>query len=246
MKRRYLLLPLLLGYLLGLMLMIPARLVIAWLPLSAGVSLLGASGTLWQGQVQSLVLGKQQVGPLSWNWRSAGLFEGKIAADIELADPRMINGRGIVGWNGEWSIQEATLRFPAAVLGNAMRLSAELSGDINAHLTQLRFTPRNCIEAVADIRWSNGDLVDIAATVNTGDTRLRIKCVNQQWLADITQTSEQLHSKGQLLLQGAQQYRLQGEVTPGPTFPTALLMLLAQSAGHESQGRYTFETSGRW
>ncbi|MFB0712668.1 type II secretion system protein N [Buttiauxella noackiae] len=246
MKRQYLLLPLVLGYLLGLLLMIPARFVIDWLPLSSEVSLQGVSGTLWQGQVQTLALGKQQVGPISWNWRSTALLEGKIAADIALADPRIINGRGIIGWNGEWSIQEATLRFPAAVLGNAMSLSAKLGGEVSAHLTLLRFTPRNCIEALADMRWSNGNLVDIAATVNTGDTRLRIKCVNQQWLADITQTSEQLHSKGQLRLQGAQQYRLQGEVTPGATFPPALLMLLAQSAGHESQGRYTFETSGRW
>ena len=163
MKRQYLLLPLVLGYLLGLLLMIPARFVIDWLPLSSGVSLQGVSGTLWQGQVQTLALGKQQVGPISWNWRSTALLEGKISADIALADRRKINGRGIIGWNGEWSIQEAMLRFPAAVLGNAMSLSAKLGGEVSAHLTQLRFTPRNCIEALADVRWSNGNLVDIAA-----------------------------------------------------------------------------------
>ncbi|RPH30131.1 type II secretion system protein N [Buttiauxella warmboldiae] len=246
MKQGYLLLPLLLGYLLGLVLLLPARFVIAWLPTAPGISLEGIGGTLWQGQAQVLRLENQQVGPVSWQWRSRALLEGKVAAEVVLADPHKIHGRGHVGWNGEWSVDNATLRFPAAIFASLTALPAELNGEVNARLTHLRFTPQRCITAQADVRWKDGRVTIGAETLNTGDIHLQIKCASKRWLADIMQTSEQLSSKGQLWLNGQQRYRLQAEVTPGTDFPPALLMLLAQGTGHETQGRYTFETSGRW
>jgi general secretion pathway protein N len=246
MKPLHFILPLAVSYLIALVVMVPARIAIERLSLPQGLNLEGVSGTLWQGQAQTLRWQNQQIGPFSWVWRSKGLLEGQLAALVELSDVRGIKGNGAVGWNGEWRIDDARLYFPAAEVGHALALSAQFSGEIDAKLTHLRFTPKGCIAAKADLHWKNGSVADTAGLLTTGDTRLRVKCVNQQWLADITQDSAQLRSKGQFSLPGHQQYRLQAELTPEPGFPPALQMLLAQGASDEKNGRYTFETSGRW
>ncbi|MEW7314790.1 type II secretion system protein N [Buttiauxella gaviniae] len=246
MKPRYLLFPLLLSYLIALIGLMPARFVIEWLPLPAGVGLGGVSGTLWRGQAQTLRWDNQQIGPFSWTWRGLALLEGSIAAQICLADPRGIQGAGTIGWNGEWNIDDATLKLPAAVLQNALPLTLQLAGEIDARLVHLRFTPNHCLESQAFLRWKNGGVTDNAQALNTGDVRLRLRCVSTRWLADITQSSPEFNSTGQLSLKGFKAYRLQGEITPGPTFPPALLMLMTQSKGSDAPGRYTFDTSGRW
>lgn len=246
MKPLHLLLPLLLSYLIGLLVMLPARFAIGWLPLPPGANLQGVSGTLWQGQAQTLRIDNQQLGPFTWDWKGAALLQGQIAAQVALSDPRGISGKGSVGWNGEWNVDDATLHFPAAVLHDTLALSAEFSGDVSAQLSHLRFTPQGCVAARATLNWKNGGVTDAAGALNTGDTRIQVKCANKQWRAEITQASEQLKGHGQVSLSARKDYRLQGEITPGPTFPPALLMLLTQGARQEKSGQFTFETSGRW
>ncbi|MBZ0059564.1 MULTISPECIES: type II secretion system protein N [unclassified Leclercia] len=244
-KTLILLLPLLLGYFITLLLMLPARFALGWLSLPAALQLEEIDGTLWQGEVQNVVWNKRQTGPLSWSWRSSALLRGDIAADIGIADPRGIRGSGVVAWNGDWNIDDARLHLPAALSGELLGLAVGLGGDVNATLTQLRFTARGCIAARADLTWTQGSVETLAGRLNTGDTQVRLKCINQQWRADITQRSPQVNSKGQFTLTGGGDYRWQSEVTPGADFPSALLNLLNPGARHQTNGQFTVDTAGR-
>ncbi|MGL5600935.1 MAG: type II secretion system protein N [Silvania sp.] len=246
MKAWKMILLVLLSYLFTLLIALPARVAVGGLPMPASLQLQGISGTLWEGQVQTIRWKTLQIGPVHWAWQGSALLTGEIAAQVELADPQGLDGRGTLGWNGEWNIRHARLHLPARVLPEPLGLTAELSGDIDARLAQLRFTPEGCIAAQGDLYWKAGRVVSIAGALTTGDTRLRLGCRNRQWRTDFTQRSEQVSSTGQFTLSGSREYRGKSEVAPGADFPPALMLLLTQSARQQANGTFTLDTSGRW
>lgn len=71
-------------YLLSLIWNLPAAFV--WNRVSgqlpAEVRLHGLSGTLWSGQVQRMEVSGIDQGALSWNWKPAHLFTGRVALDL--------------------------------------------------------------------------------------------------------------------------------------------------------------------
>src|SRR5690554_2767927 len=71
-------------YVLGLIVFLPARLVVALLPLPEHIQVAGVEGTLWRGQAQQVRLQHKYLEQVNWHVFPLALVTGKLAADVHI------------------------------------------------------------------------------------------------------------------------------------------------------------------
>ncbi|MEM9101238.1 MAG: type II secretion system protein N [Pseudomonadota bacterium] len=109
-----------------------------------GVTLIGPSGTLWRGELQSVVIKNRQVSNLTinnvkWSFSFLGLFTGKTAISLELND-ESINGTATIGrtFSGKIVGHDVYLKMPLELMNPLMRKSrVQTKGTLNTQLDNL-------------------------------------------------------------------------------------------------------------
>ncbi|MFQ6372252.1 type II secretion system protein N [Shewanella sp. YIC-542] len=127
-------------YLLFMIMLFPARVAVALMPLPSGVQLGGVSGSLWHGQADVLQIGSRQLERLSWQLQPSSLFTGVVQAQWQLGSrASAVNGKGIISWSSA-GIAARQLRLDAPVgflVGNRrLPFKTVLSGDISLLLDE--------------------------------------------------------------------------------------------------------------
>ena len=70
-------------YLVFVVVLMPAKWAVQFIPKNAGVEPSGVSGTIWQGQAQQLMLRGEQIDKVQWQVKPLALLTGQLAADVK-------------------------------------------------------------------------------------------------------------------------------------------------------------------
>lgn len=73
-------------FLIALIVTVPARFVLQFVPLPAQVQIGGVEGTLWRGQADTLLVDGTMLRNMQWQVRPLSLLAGQVVADIELGE----------------------------------------------------------------------------------------------------------------------------------------------------------------
>lgn len=79
---------------------LPIQAVLTHAPLPSQLKIAGASGSLWQGQVQQLQWQHYNLGQVSWQLQPMQLLTGNLQAKVRLGrgNPWQLRARGVVGY----------------------------------------------------------------------------------------------------------------------------------------------------
>ncbi len=123
-------------WLVGLLTMLPARVVHHWFS-PPELQMSGISGTIWNGRASALQVQGLYLSNVRWSMQPLRLFTGKLAYLIQ-ADPPggFMTTRFAIGLNGRLHFNELQAALPIAALGAAIR-NDDLGGDVTLQLDEL-------------------------------------------------------------------------------------------------------------
>ncbi|RUO42993.1 hypothetical protein CWE15_06215 [Aliidiomarina taiwanensis] len=232
-------------YLVGLLVFLPARLVMALAPLPEHVQLQGVQGTLWKGQAQQIRIQHQYMEQVSWDVFPLALLAGQLAADIQIGQSPVNPVRGQAHVVMSLSGQQLTLtdaRFQGE-LGHLARWLdipdlVPLQGEVVLGVTEFALGQPICSHLNARLAAYEVETLMGTRWQALGDYSMQLACSNGLVQVDMDPSNY-------LGL------RVQGDFAPGnvdlavtmqPTAmaPTAIHDLLQLVGRPNQQGQYSF------
>jgi|SRR5690554_3182764 len=129
-------------YLVGLVVYLPARLLVAFAPLPEHVQLSGVSGTVWNGRIDRVQFDTRALEQVEWQVFPLALFAAQVVADVQIiattANPISGTARVQTGFFGGTKIENARLNGELGTLGAWLNIPdlVPLSGDVVLGVTE--------------------------------------------------------------------------------------------------------------
>lgn len=129
-------------YLIGLIVYLPARLLVAVAPLPENIQLNGVSGTLWNGRIERAQFDTRSLEQVEWQVFPLALFAGQVAADVHItataANPMSGTAHVQVGLFGGVRIENARFNGELGALGVWLKIPdlVPLKGDVVLGVTE--------------------------------------------------------------------------------------------------------------
>jgi general secretion pathway protein N len=121
------------GFLIGLLVSAPARLIAFVLP--ANVALDGLSGTVWNGSARQLAVDNMAIGKLDWQVTPSSLLRGRLGLEVSIQLPDgALSGKAALGLRGIITVRDfkgslplgyVTTDFPAGMLDGRISVMIE-------------------------------------------------------------------------------------------------------------------------
>ena len=227
----------------GIVLLFPARVAYQWFAPET-VRLSGITGTVWSGSAVEGSFEGVYAGSLSWNFRPAALFTGKIGYAVA-AEPAGGLLEGNVGISPAGSLHLGNLRagLPLAALGNAAS-AAGAEGVLDMQFESLVLEDGWPVHATgaADVR---GLTVPMLSSAPLGDYRAEFETVQGVVTGRFEDASGVLDLDGALELQPDRRYVLSGRVRATNAAPPGLVQQLRFLGSPDAEGMRTFRFEGR-
>lgn len=251
MKQRILMAALFLAaYLVFLLTMLPASLVVRYLPLPPNqLRLEGVSGTLWSGQAARLQYASESLSQLRWELNGWSLLRLAPEVSLRVGERGGLNGQGVIGWNGAAFGRDITLNVPAPWL--LARLPVRLpfplaaTGQVQLKVDQFAQGTPWCDELYGNLYWYGAEADTPAGKLVLGDPEVKLTCLDSRLVAELKQASEAGQVQGKLELQPSRQYLFQGNFKPGPALPDQMKQGLSFLGQPDGQGRFPLRHQGR-
>ncbi len=201
----------------------------------AGLYFTGVSGTVWSGQVQTLVWRGLPLGQVHWRFALGALLRGHLGAWIELhGEDVALQGVGsgnIMGHGVE--LRDVDIQRLAPELAQRLGLPWQLAGSIRGHIDFARWQPRAVPELTGTWLWSQAAVLSPVA-FRLGKVHLRAASVGQHEDIEATFQGGDLAGTGSLILGPGWRYILKLNISTADARVQPMLRWLSQpdAAGH--------------
>ncbi|OLQ86075.1 general secretion pathway protein GspN [Vibrio panuliri] len=252
MKSRLLLISIVLvTFLVSAIVHLPIQALLAYAPLPAQLRISGASGSLWQGQVQQVQWQRYNLGQVSWQLQPSKLLAGKVQANVRLGqgNPWKLRARGVVGYGLQGAYAEnviASLPATEALkFAPPLPVPLTLTGQLELSLQSWQYAAPYCRSGHGQLVWNTDTVTTPLADLRLGPVVAEFTC--QESIIDVTgeQQSEQVQSAFSAQLNAKREYTASAWFSPQAEMPEALRESLKWLPQPNSQGRYQFSYRGR-
>ncbi len=249
--KKYLLLGfgLLLIFLVSVIRHTPAK-VVNWLPLPRQLSIDSPSGTLWNGQAQSVTWQGQNFGQLQWQLSGWRLFTGNAQAQVRFGrgSDLGIVGRGVVGYRLSGAYAENLVAsMPVAAAARylpPMPVPLDLSGQLELTLKSLSYAAPYCQAGEGTLVWNTQSVGSPLGELVTGPVTAQLSCKDNVIDVKGAQQSEQVSSGFNATLRQDRRYKSHAWFKPEANFPQSLGNQLKWLKPNRS-GQYQFDYDGK-
>lgn len=225
----------------------PVSFVLPYANLPMDVS--GASGTLWQGNIQQLNWRGQNLGKVSWQFSPSQLFKGKAeyALRFGYGSDLGFNGKGIVGFDfsGLYA-NNVVASIAAKSIQNKVNypLPIDANGQVELAIQQYRYEQPWCQAAQGTLVWNNSEVNSPLGNLNLGTIIADLSCANSVLSAESNHENGQLAAAFTAELSRDMQVKLDAWFKPNSDFPAGMRSQLKWLGNPDAQGRYPFVYSG--
>lgn len=229
-------------YLVVLVVTLPARFVLQWLP--DGVSAVGVEGTAWRGRVATIAVERTRVDDLRWRLRPAALLRARAAASVEA---RVAGGfvDGDVAITATGTVHARDLRgaFPLAELASVAGFQG-IAGQLSIDLQALRLDDGwpGVVEGTA--RIGNLRIADLDDEP-VGDYELQFDTRGDDIVGRLRDRGGPLEVSGALTLGADRAWELDGTVRTRADARPRLGEVLSMLGNPDAEGRREFSLAGR-
>jgi len=232
------------AFFLGLIVLFPARLAVAWFA-PATFSAAGVQGTVWSGRAARATAAGIYLAPLSWEFRPAALLGGALGYHVDAQLPGgSVRGDLAVTVTGALRVADLQASVPLESVSRLMPV-AQAEGRLRASIEHGRFSGGWPTDLVGTV--SVEELVYRPAGSNSiGNYRVEFLPTEDDGLRGVlADGGGPLEVTGELTLTGERDYVLQGVVKARPGAPTALANSLRFLGSADAGGRREFSLAGR-
>lgn len=218
--------------------------------LPSNIKVAGVTGSLWQGQIQQLVVNRQAVENVKWQLNVASLFTGQIRADVNLGKLRNFDvpyGKTTVSLPFSATgvkFDNLDLRVPAQLVSAQVKLPMALpvQGNIKLKAQQAEF-PLNgsqiCSRVQGVVETHKLAVQGLQGWIDINEIAGDLGCRNGALTLNV-------HQENQLGLQLEAEYGLQtmsasGFVKPDASMPKQVHDAVKFMGRPDASGRYAFK-----
>ncbi len=200
-----------------------------------GLNFTGVSGTLWSGQVQSLVWRGFPLGQVRWHFAPTALLRGQLGAWIELrgADVSLqgVGSSNVMGHGVE--LRDVDIQRLAPELAQRLGLPWQLTGSIRGHVDLARWQLGAVPEVTGTWLWSQA-AVRSPVAIRLGKVQVRATSIGPREDIEATFKGGDLTGTGSLILGPGQHYVFKLNISAADARVRPMLRWLGQSnaAGH--------------
>lgn len=229
---------------------LPIQLVLNHAPLPKHLNVSGASGTLWQGQVQQLQWQRYNLGEISWQLEPSKLLAGKLQAVVRLGrgNPWQLRARGVVGYSFQGAYAENVIAsMPATkAMGFApsMPIPLDIAGQLELSLQSWQYAAPYCRSAQGKLVWNTDQIGTPLAPLEVGPVVANLSCKDHLINMAGNQESQQVKSEFSLDLQANRQYVAKAWFSPQADMPQLFTDQLKWLPEPDNRGRYQFSYRG--
>ncbi len=234
------------GFIVALIVGLPARVLVYVLPSSVTAGML--SGSVWNGSAQYLTIGGRTWGPVKWQVHPLSLLAGKLTLDGELGSgDSQIRGRFSAELGGAIEGRKVEMRWPLS----GLPLSAVppgWNGNISATLDKIKLN-KSGLQEVAGVLDARDLQRPAPDPVTIGSYRLSFDESSRQadkWIGRLQDTGGPMQVTGTVTLAKNREFIVEGLVTPRPGAPDAITNTLRFLGQPDAQGRRPFSVAGTY
>lgn len=237
-------------YLVALAVTLPASTAFGFIPKNAGIKASEVSGSLWNGSALLLTYKKQiQLQKLSWkfDWSALSRLKLKIAIKFD-NDIQGISGDGFIllGLSGV-SVEDLS------IAGNAMNLISsghlaipvEAKGDVSLVIKKASQGSPYCQELDGYAIWDNAKINAEIGSIDLDSAHIDLSCDEGKIAAKLKQSSDQLTTTADFLLEEKGIYQLQGLLKAGDTLDPSIKDGLSWIGDKNKAGDTIFQFTGK-
>lgn len=232
------------AFVLGLVVLFPARLALAWFA-PAAFSATGVEGTVWSGRAAQASAAGIYLAPLGWEFRPGALLAGALGYHVDAELPGgSVRGNVAVTLTGTLRVSGLQASVPLESVSRIMPV-AQAEGRLRASIEHGRFVDGWPTDLVGTV--SVEDLVYRPAGSNSiGNYRVEFLPTEDEGLRGVlADGGGPLEVAGELALTGDRNYVLRGQVKARPGAPAALSSSLRFLGSADAAGQREFSLAGR-
>ena len=233
-----------LAFLIGIVALLPARVVYPWLAPSE-VRLAGISGTVWRGHAAHANVRGWYLRDLEWRVRPWALAIGRVQAQLA-GEPQagFFAATVSVGASGSVSVTAATASVSLSSLAGALRLPG-LSGKASLRLQRLEIRDGLPVAAAGELTVDELFAPAIYATSVLGGYRAEFFTRDDGIAASVEDTAGVLDLAGSLTLGRDRYYAFTAQLAPKPGIDDDLKNRLRFLGNPDARGRYELRLEGQ-
>lgn len=242
MSRKWLIAIGVVTFLVGTILLFPARAAYLWF-VPEQIRINGISGSLWSGKASAGMVEGVYFTNLDWSFKPLSLLFGELAFDTSVnAAGGQISLRAGVGLSGKVSMSDIVASLSLAAIHPALRAN-RIDGMINIQMQSLVL--KNGWPAEAEGSIGIGNLVAAAAGPDPlGNFRVEITTGDSGIVGLVEDAGAVLDISGTLTLSDDRSYSLIGNVAPNNQTPVALGQNLRFLGTPDANGQRQFRFEG--
>lgn len=235
----------LVAYLVFVLATLPAQFVVSKLTLPKNVGIYGVSGTIWQANIEQVVITNTQIQKVNSSLSFWSLFTLSPQVDLTFGDAMLPGPEGkltLTASTSELMLNDVDVLIPANTIAQqiALPLPVTAKGNVEMQLAALAISlgdSMQCTQASGQLNWLRAGVIALEQNIKLGKLAADIGCeqgaiaVNLEPKNDLGLTfSAYIRDKGKI--------SGQGHLKPGAKFPEQLKSALPFLGKADNQGRY--------
>lgn len=179
-------------FLIALVVTVPARFALQFVPLPPAVQIGGVEGTLWRGEADTVLVDGTMLRNLNWQVQPLSLLTGRVVADIELGEhvDNLLIGSGRVRASRN-ELEVANLQLEARLVDLAAFAPQPspfpLRGDVVLNMTTFVLGQPLCAQANGQVELVGGAMQVGQAWENLGALEATIGCDSGYLTAELVE-----------------------------------------------------------
>ncbi|MBW8191266.1 type II secretion system protein N [Neiella marina] len=250
MKRWWLIAGAVVLYLIFVVVSLPAKFGLWFVPAPQNVHVGGVSGTVWQGHIQVIHWQGKIIKDLHWDMNVAALFGGSVELDLtagqDMTSDIAISGVAGTSFSG-WYVENLTFSLPASIAAelSPMPIQVELQGQVDGTIEHASQGVPWCSELAGDVVWRNPAVAAAALgrPLQLDETRAKLSCADGDLVAAV-EDDKRVLGLALTAQVGQQEFSVSGTMEPGPGFPQGYIQALMFVATPQGGNSYKIEFDG--
>ncbi|OQX15744.1 MAG: hypothetical protein BWK73_05930 [Thiothrix lacustris] len=251
MKTRTLILAGTASFLLTSLTQLPAKLVVASMPVGLPVQLQGVHGTLWAGGATHLSAQGMQLNNLQWKLQTSALLKGQLAADLRgsLAQGGDIDGICSINLAGTLNCAPLNVsNLPAQAVSPYLQnlMIPPLSGTFHANLNRVTWDQQTLPQLSGHGEWREAGVQMLPQRYGNYTAIISSAANDAQQISLASAPEAAFGLNGTITLQASGQYQTQLDIKPGNSIDAGTKQFLTSFiVPPQADGTYQIREQGQ-
>jgi general secretion pathway protein N len=232
----------LLAYVGFLIAKLPAIQVISRLQLPTNISVIGVSGTIWQGQAMQLTINTLPVDKLEWQLSFWPLLWGKAKLDVKAGNIRQSEDVSFSGllWLGKNSVaaENFSLYLPSdlVIAQLPLPIAVNAKGRFSLKLNELEYL-QGCQTLSGKGQWLNAEVMGLQNPITLGTFNAELSCIDNDVLISVKEPNS-FGLSARARVPNNLQFSVEGRFKPDPSLPKEVQQAAQFFGKPDAEGYY--------